>query len=733
MKTRWNPQGAREAVDRWGDQHGEHFALRLYTARLIGHDPALALHGGGNISLKCTYRTLLGDEIDCLYVKGSGWDLATLEPEGLAGLDLTCLRRLRACQHLDDAAMANELATRRLEASAPMPSIETLLHAFLPHRFIDHSHPDAVLVVTNQPDGVERAISVLGDRVAVLPYVEPGLDLAQAVAKECARNPRLEGIVLAHHGLITFADDARTAYERHIALVDSCERSIHRQGRGRSLTHTYVVEQAPETLAALAAPLLRGALAQPTGNEDQPFALSLMEWRASDSVLDFVNSAEAESLAAAGPLTGDHLIRTKPWPMFVAQPHWSDEAQLRRQLNDAVQAYREDYARYVSAHGGSLSDVDPSPHVVLLPGAGAFCWGRTKRDACRCADITEHTLAAKALGHSIGTYTGLPDSDLFHMEYRPFQLAKLGTFRSADFPRPHGGVRRADDPESPLEEPPGRVRRADHCRLPLAGQVVVISGGAGAIGSAIAETCVEAGAHVAVADLSEERCARVVERIERRFGPGVAYSVVMDVCDETSVAKGFATVVRTYGGVDVLVPNAGIAHVASISELTAKDFRRVMEVNATGCLLFMREGIAILKAQGRGGNVIINASKNVFAPGKDFGAYSASKAAAHQLGKVAAIELAPLGIRVNMINADAIFGDRESPSGIWAEVGPQRARSRGLKPEELPDYYRNRNLLKTRVLGRHVGNAVVFFATNATPTTGATLPVDGGIVEAFPR
>jgi len=268
---------------------------------------------------------------------------------------------------------------------------------------------------------------------------------------------------------------------------------------------------------------------------------------------------------------------------------------------------------------------------------------------------------------------------------------------------------------------------------PLAGQVVMISGGAGAIGVAVADCCAAAGAHVALADLDEPRLRHAVETLEARHGEGIALAIHMDVTNETSVRDGYDTVVCHFGGVDIVVPNAGIAHVSPIEALSLEDFRRVLDVNAVGYLLFMREGIRILKEQGLGGHIIISASKNVFGPGKDFGAYSASKAAGHQLGKVAAIELAPFGVRVNMINADAVFGDEENPSGLWETVGPDRAKSRNLEAKDLPDYYRQRNLLKARVLGRHVGNAVVFFASNATPTTGATLPVDGGVVEAFPR
>ncbi|HUU82810.1 MAG TPA: SDR family oxidoreductase, partial [Phycisphaerae bacterium] len=486
---------------------------------------------------------------------------------------------------------------------------------------------------------------------------------------------------------------------RHIRLVDACERFIDDRVTDHRLTPAFNAPAEPSELAAGVAPVLRGLLAVPTGNEDRPYRRSILEWRGGDDVLAFASSREAGELATTGPLTTDHLIRTKPWPLFVDNPAWDDPSKLRQQLERAVNDYRDRYKSYITEHGGASDDGDPSPRVVLLPGAGAFCWGPTKRDARIAADITEHTLATMVRAHAIGTYTALTSDHLFAMEHRALQVAKLG--------------------------------RID--KKPLAGQVVFISGGAGAIGSAVAEGCVDAGAHVVVADLDREAMNNVTERIEQRAGTGTAAAVVMDVTDEASVRRGFEEVCRLYGGVDVLVPNAGIAHVAPIEDLTLADFRRVMDVNATGYLLFMRQGIRVLKAQGLGGNIVINSSKNVFGPGKDFGAYSASKAAGHQLGKVAAIELAPYGIRVNMINADAVFSHEDVASGLWAEVGPQRAKSRGMKTEDLPEYYRGRNLLKARVYGHHVANAVVFFASNATPTTGATLPVDGGVVEAFPR
>lgn len=699
MKSHWNEAEAAEAVRQWGPQHGEQLALRLYTARLLGRDPDLVLHGGGNVSVKQPHQTIVGEQAEAIHVKASGHDLAAIEPGGMPALDLAYLRRLRRLDRLDDDAMVNQLRTHLFDASSPTPSIEALMHAFLPHRFVDHSHADAVLTLTNQPDGEHLVRDALGERAAILPYVAPGFELAKAVADLYEANPSVEGIVLLQHGLITFGDTARESYERHILLVDACEKAAARRLAGRSLTPGFRTDARPADLAAAVGPVLRGLLAVPTGDADRPYRRPILEWRAGGDVLAFVNSKEAAQLAAAGPLTCDHLIRTKPWPLFVERPAWSDAQHLRRQLQEAVESYRSRYRGYVAAHGGSAAQADPSPKVVLLSGAGAFCWGPTKRDAQIAADITEHTLAAKAVAGLIGSYAALAPEHLFAMEYRSIQLAKLG-----------------ERPDRPLE-----------------GQVVVISGGAGAIGAAVAEVCAKAGAHVVVTDLSEERLAKVVRGVEKAAGAGTAAALVMDVTDETSVRRGFEQTCRLFGGVDVLVPNAGVAHVAPIEQLDVQDFRRVMEVNVTGYLLFMREGIRVLKQQGLGGHIVINASKNVFGPGRDFGAYSASKAAGHQLGKVAAIELAEHNIRVNMINADAVFAHGDIASGLWSQVGPVRAKTRGLQTEDLPEYYRGRNLLKARVLGHHVGNAVVFFASNATPTTGATLPVDGGVIEAFPR
>jgi len=683
MESRWSDREAAELVARLAPRWGEDLALRVYTSRLIGRDPDLVLHGGGNTSLKGTVTTLVGERVEALFVKGSGWDLAAIEPPGLPAVDLAHLRKLRALAELSDEEMVNQLRTHLFEAGAPNPSVETLLHAFLPHRFIDHTHADVALVVTNQPRDEAAAMvrEAFGPRWAIVPYVMPGFALAKLAAEVYERDPSAEGLVLMNHGLFTFADDARTAYERMIAGVERAERFVHARactrpppGRGAR------PEVPPAEAAARLAPVLRGALAEATGDADRPWRRMILEHRASEETLDILAGPDAARIADANPLTPDHVIRTKgPALLLPGDLPLDDAKALRERLDAVVATYRAAYDAYFEANRQRartrVTKLDSFPRVVLVPGVGIVAAGRTKQEARIAADIAEHTLRAKALASAIGRYAALGDADLFDMEYWSLEQAKLGAAK---------------------------------------------------------EAALAAGADVVAADLGGERLDAAVGELDPRRR-GLAAGVVMDVTDERSVAAGCAEACRLYGGVDILVLNAGVAHVSPIEATDAAAFRRVVDVNLTGYFLVLREAAALFRRQGTGGNVIVNSSKNVFAPGADFGAYSASKAGAHQLGKVAALELAAAGVRVNLVNADAVFGDAKRPSGLWQAVGPARARSRGLDPAALQDYYRQRNLLKAVVTAEHVGNAVVFFASNLTPTTGATLPVDGGVPDAFPR
>ncbi len=702
MKSLWSETEARAAIERWPDA-GEDVALRVYTSRLIGAEADLVLHGGGNTSVKTTFVDPLGLAIPAIHVKGSGWDLATIEPAGLPGMDLEALRRLRSLDALSDEAMVNQQRIRLFDAGAPTPSVETLLHAFLPAKFIDHSHADAILALTNRPDGEKIIADLFGPTCPLVPYVMPGFALAKFAAAVAEEAKAPVGLVLLKHGLFTWGESARESYERHVERVDLAERWLATSRRRSVRIEIPVDPTAAEAAAALVAPILRGKLAEATADTDRPFRRFVLDRRASAEILEVVNAAELAEIADSNPLTPDHTIRTKPRPLIISPPAERTAAAWTAEISAAVQRFGFQYRAYVAAGiaaRGPKKPLDPLPRVVLVPGVGLFGVGASRKEARIAGDIAEHTLRTKRLSWETGAvYEALPDVDLFDLEYWSLEQAKLG--KGAE--------------------------------KPLARQVAAITGAAGAIGRAIATKLLEAGAHVALLDLDLAAAEALRAQLATKFGGAAVEAILCDVTDEASTAAAFDDICRRFGGIDLAIPNAGIARSAPLAQLSAEEFRRVVEVNTTGVFLTIREAAARMRLQGTGGNIVLISSKNVMAPGAEFGAYSASKAAAAQLAKVAALELAKEGIRVNAIAPDAIFATGETPSGLWAAVGPDRAKARGMAPEDLPDFYRRRSLLQVPLTGEHVGNAVVFFASNLTPTTGATLPVDGGLAEGFPR
>ena len=706
MNNRYHGSDARNFITAHPNCPPE-LALRVYTSRLIGQEASLVLHGGGNTSAKARVTTLLSDQTDVLFIKGSGWDLATIEPQGFPALDLDYLRRLRALKSLSDEEMVNQFKTHMLDSTAPSPSIETLVHAFLPHRYIDHTHADAIVTLTNMADPEPRLLSILGDRIAILPWIMPGFPLAQAIAECYENHPDIEAIILRNHGIFTFADDAETAYNRMIHYVTLAEEYLQASqpaSKARPATITDSSKgSSPDPTMIL--PLLRGALTidATTPGHTPPFLLHL---RNDEAIRRCLNRDDARTIFTTGVLTPDHVIRTKNHPLWLNLAGL-DEEQTAQAISEAMAAYEQQYAHYfhsqVAAKEVTRTGLDLKPRVILIPGIGIVTAGVTEKAARIAADIAEHTLLAKELGAAIAPYQELAPEHIFDMEYWSLEQAKL----------------KKGNP------------------LPLSGRSALVTGGGGAIACGIGRKLLAAGARVFLSDIDSGRLQRVCDLLAREFDPDRISGITMDVTDSASVRDGLQQIILGCGGLDILVPNAGLAHVATLADLDEAAFRKVLDVNLLGVFQMIKAAIPIFKRQARTGHIpaqiIINSSKNVFAPGAAFGAYSASKAGAHQLGKIAALELAEIGARVNMINADGIFDDHGISSGLWDVVGPDRMRSRNLDPEGLKEYYRNRNLLKTEVLADHVGNAVVFFASGLTPTTGATLPVDGGVAGAFPR
>jgi rhamnulose-1-phosphate aldolase/alcohol dehydrogenase len=701
MKNRWSDADARECVARYAARWGEDLALRTYTSRLLGSDAGLVLHGGGNTSVKGTHQDMLGRQVPTLFMKTSGLDMATIEPEGHTPLDLDYLKRLCALPDLSDEAMAAEFQLHRLVPGTAAPSIETLSHAYLPAKFIDHTHADAILVLTNQPDGDKLIHEALGDGIALVEYVKPGFKLAKAVAATCDAHPGCRAMVWARHGIMTWGATARESYEAMINLVTRAEE-FARCRASKPLVAVMLTPVADaEKRLVTAAPVVRGLLAQPSGDQDRPYHRVVLQPLVNQEVLDFLGSDRGKELALTPALTSDHLIRTKALPLWIDNPEYSDAAKLRAKMSKGLEAYAAEYRAYLERHAAlmpaGMKPFDALPRVVLFPGLGALCAGKDARAARIARDITAHTLAAKTKIAAMGTYQGLEERHLFEVEYFTLQHSKL---RSEE--------------------------------LPLGREVALVTGAAGAIGSAIAEGLLAQGCHVALTDLAGSALDALGEELKTRHGER-ALSVPLDVTDPASVAQGFNAVIRTWGGVDLIIINAGVAMVSALEQMDFQAFQRVERVNTEGTLLLLRESARHFRLQGTGGDIILVSTKNVFMPGAKFGAYSATKAAAHQLARIASQEMAELGVRVNMVAPDAVFSHGGRRSGLWAEVGPERMRARGLDEKGLEEYYRQRNLLKITVTAEHVAKAVLFFATRQTPTTGATIPVDGGLPDSTPR
>jgi rhamnose utilization protein RhaD (predicted bifunctional aldolase and dehydrogenase)/NAD(P)-dependent dehydrogenase (short-subunit alcohol dehydrogenase family) len=682
MRSRWSDRDAADAVARYAARGvNEDLALRTYTTRLLGSDPALVLHGGGNTSVKTTMPDGIGEPAEVICVKGSGWDMGNIEPAGLPAVRLAPLRRLRAVQHLSDEEMVNQVRLSLLDSSAPTPSVETLLHAFLPHRFVDHSHANAVLSLVDQPDSRALAAEVWGDEMGFLPYVMPGFALAGAAAEIFDAAPAVKGLILDRHGIFTFGADARQSYELMIEMVDRAEVRI-----GRARRRVFAAAALPRQVAPLAAvaPILRGAVAEPAG--PGAWRRLVLDFRASADILAYVGGAEIADYARRGVVTPDHIIRTKRTPLVLAPPDAADLPRFAVETRRAVGAYIDGYAAYFDRHGRDPADpktmLDPMPRVVLVPGLGLFGLGRSRKEAAVAADVAVGTVGTVIDAESVGRFTPLPEAELFRMEYWSLEQAKLG--KAA---------------EKPLQR-----------------QVAVITGGAGAIGAATAALFARNGAEVAVLDRDGERAGAIA-------GPLGGIGVACDVTDRSSVDAAFARVVETFGGLDILVSNAGAAWQGRIGEVDDATLRRSFELNFFGHQAVAQAAVKVMLAQRTGGALLFNASKQAVNPGASFGPYGLPKAATLFLSRQYALDHGADGIRSNAVNADRIR------SGLLTDaMVASRSTARGLSETE----YMAGNLLGLEVTAADVAEAFLHQAL-ALRTTGSVTTVDGGNIAAALR
>jgi rhamnose utilization protein RhaD (predicted bifunctional aldolase and dehydrogenase)/NAD(P)-dependent dehydrogenase (short-subunit alcohol dehydrogenase family) len=684
MENKWNDSDAQAAIEKYSDV-AEDIALRVYTSRLIGADPSLVLHGGGNTSVKSRTRNKVNEEVDVLYVKGSGWDLDTLEPPGLPGVLLDHLQKLRSLDRLSDEEMVNEQRTHLLDASSPNPSVETLLHAFLPHKFIDHSHADASLIIANQPDAEKICQEIYGDKIGIVSYIMPGFALAKASAEVYEKNPDVEGLMLINHGLFTFGSTAKESYDRHIDAVSIAEKYINRKPlkiltslEGPSL------KAGEETLLNVLSPVLRGLYKEQSGKD------WVLHHRADTQA--FASSKECEIWSQVGTATPDHVIRTKQKPLLLNLQQWQDPDTLREEVARSLSAYCESYHQYFetnkSAKGVDKKELDRLPRVLLVAGLGLVTIGKTVKETKISADIYQHTIDILHKSFSIGDYVPLDSSNLFDMEYWSLEQAKLGKSKA------------------PV----------------LQGKVAYITGAASGIGLASANLFAEQGANLFLVDVSADKLNEAAEGIRKKAKVGVA-TQVLDVTDESAVHQSFERMVQTFGGIDILISNAGNAVQGAVGEVDLKILRASFELNFFAHQVLASEALKRFLIQKTGGVLLFNASKAAFNPGKNFGPYALPKAAVVALTKQYALDYGADGVRSNAINADrirtALFSE---------EVLKERAQARGLSPD---DYFKN-NLLQQEVYDTDVAQGFLNLAL-AEKTTGSIITIDGGNIAASPR
>ncbi len=652
MQSLWNPAEAEKCRD--------DLDLRVYSSRLLGQDASLVLHGGGNTSVKISEKNIFGEDEEILYVKGSGWDLATIEREGFTPIRLDHLLKLARLGQLSDIDMVNEMKTHQTVASAPAGSVEAILHAVLPYRYVDHSHADAIVTICNTPSGEKRIRELFGDEVVVIPYVMPGFDLARMVAEEFPRQvtDRTRGMVLMNHGLFTFANDARESYERMIELVDRAEHYLQQRSAWQ------IDEISLDSQAAISIEVMADLRKEISSLVGRPMLVGL---RNNDLTLDFARRDDICEIALQGPATPDHVIRTKQKPM------------IGRDLDAYSTAYKA-YFDYNAPHARcKVQMLDPAPRVILDKSMGLATVGKNAVELDIIADIYQHTVEIISRASMLEQWQALPDSDIFEVEYWELEQAKLKKTGSA--------------PE-------------------FEGEIVLITGAASGIGKACVESFLARGAAVVGLDINPS--IRHLSKKQAFLG------IHCDVTNAEDVRQAISLAVKTYGGLDMLILNAGLfPGGTAIAELEDESWQKVMQVNSDANLRLLRECYPLLKRAPKYGRVAVIGSKNLLAPGPGAAAYSASKAALNQLVRVAALEWAGEGIRINSLHPDAVFD-----TGLWTEA-VLRARAEHYKMSV--EQYKKRNLLKTEITSQDVAElATILCGSLFGKTTGAQIPVDGG-------
>ena len=685
-KNLWNDEEARQRPE---------LDYLVYRSNLLGRDRSVVNIYGGNTSVKRREVDHLGREVNVLWVKGSGSDVATITEEGFAGLLLDEILPLMARDHMSDEEMVAYLAHCVYALNRPRQSIETLLHAFTPAPHVDHTHPDPVLAIACAEHGQELCRELWGERAVWVDYVRPGFTLSKWIGEGIRANPRAELVVMGKHGMVSWGETSRACYDNTIRVIQEAEDFVEARRNGRRVFPGTAVPPLPpeERQAILAAvlPGLRGAVSR-----ERP---AILQTDDSPEVLAFVGSENAPALSQVGAACPDHLVHTKRQPLFVEwKPEEGVEA-LKTKLAQGVDDFVARYTEYFQAHSQPGDRMrDPAPRVILIPGVGMVTTGRDALAADVSRQLYHRAIKVMEGSQILSRFISLTAQESYDIEYWPLELYKLS-----------------------LKPPPRE----------LAGRVVVVTGGASGIGRATARRLAEDHAHVVILDINREGAEQVAVELVEKHGLGRSMALFCDVTDEAGVQEAFRRAVLAYGGVDVVVSNAGIAIAAAIDETSLADWNKTFDVLGKGYFLVSREAFRIWKEQGMGGNLVYVGSKNSVYAGKNASVYSAAKAAEMHMARCLAAEGGPFGIRVNTVLPDAVIRG----SGIWDKGWREaRAAAYGIRPEELEEFYRQRNILHVNIFPEHVAEAISFLAgPRSSRTTGGALTVDGGVPGAFLR
>ncbi len=668
----------------------------VYRSNLIGSDRAVCNWGGGNTSMKTIEKDFRDRDIEVMWVKGSGSDLATMKAHNFTGLNLDDIRPLIERDDMSDEDMVAYLSHCMIDSKHPRASIETLLHAFLPFKHVDHTHPDAIISICCADNGRQIAEEIFGNRYVWVPYIRPGFTLSKMIAEGVKNNPNAELVLMEKHGLVVWGETAEESYKKTISVINEVEEYINAKVQpdavfGGQKYQSLTDEEATRILAKIM-PVIRGAV-----SDEKKMILT---YDRGEDVLEFVNSRNAAELSQVGAACPDHLVHTKRVPLYINwDPQTKDLEALKESIKVGIEGFKEEYKTYFEQNKNEGDKMfEPAPRVILIPGLGMVNTGKDTKNSRVSGALYHRAIAVMKGATTLGSFVSLNENESYNIEYWPLELYKLSLA---------------------------------HAEAEFSRKVAFVTGGAGGIGSETCRRFVSEGAHVVIADLNLEGAEKVAAEINEQYGEGRALAVKMDVTNEEDVQDAFDQTALTFGGVDIIVNNAGLATSSPIDETTLQEWNLNMNVLGTGYFLVAREAFKQMKQQGIGGNMVFIGSKNSVYAGKNAAAYSSVKAMETHLARCIAAEGGEYGIRVNSVLPDAVLQGSAIWGSRWRE---ERAAAYGIHPDQLEEHYRKRTTLLVNIYPKDIAESIAFFASSKSDkTTGCMITVDGGVPAAFTR